>query len=508
MTDYQIKRIPFNQDVWEERTKELVKLEIDSVCVYTDGGYKSSRPLPNSGWGVHAYFFKNTPAKKTAKYKDQAPTRDGYKTKSTLSSKSDIVDSVKVLNMAACIDGETNNIAELEGAIAGIDLILNTALSGVIKKATFILDSEYVLNGINMYMDNWQANHWRKADGRQIANLEHWKAIEELKRRIKDSGIDCQFTWARGHVNLGNIFADKYANMSIFSSIDFFEEYGDEDRYFEGATKIHPLMLETKVLYFPGRVYSDDAAKAKLFYGYSTNDNQSPIWHIGRNSVDTSICLLLLNDPDPKLPQIMDNCEEIADLISPTPMALDLKNLLASDFEGELDNKFFYDYPRKRTQHFIEMSNLDGKPLIEIIQPARNSFMILNEYDTLLRILRDSDGTNKYVVKTDVTECFYDKVEDKKGTKFKFKLLTELAITVPSKYYTDAEGIKEAQVTLTFGLDLPRRRVFSNIDSHNPVISVVCWHENDALFRYGVLIELGEDKGFWSAAYSNTFLVK
>lgn len=508
MSDYIIERVSFDQDVWKARVEELIKLGVDSVCIYTDGGFKSKQPLPNASWGIHAYFFKNLPAKKTAKYKLYAPTRVGYKTKDTLSSKADIVESVKVFNMCAAIKGDTNNIAELEGAIAGIDLLLNTALRDIIKRVTFVLDSEYVLNGFNMYMENWRANGWRKASGQPISNPKHWHLMDELKRNLNDTQIEYQFTWARGHVNLGNIIADKHANLAIYSKVTFFEEFIEEDYYFDSQTVIHPLLLEAKVLYFPGRFYSDEKREEKLFYGYSTNDNQSPIWHIGRNSVDTSISLLLLKNPDPKLIKILDNCEEIADRISPTPMALDLKNLLAYDFEGELENKFFYHYPYKRTQHYVEMQNLDAKPLIEIIQPARNSFMILNEYDTLMRILKDSNGANKYVVKTDITDCFFDKVEDKKGTKYKFKLVTELSTDVPANYYTDASGILQAMVTLTFGLDIPKRRIFTNIAGLDPIISIICWHESDSLFRYGVLIEVGEDQGFWSAPYSNTFLVK
>lgn len=80
----------------------------------------------------------------------------------------------------------TNNKMELSAVLHGLLYVVDKATSHNIR-VELISDSEYVVNGLNEWVETWKAFGWRKANGStHIANLDLWKALYDLKHAFME----------------------------------------------------------------------------------------------------------------------------------------------------------------------------------------------------------------------------------------------------------------------------------------------------------------------------------
>ena len=78
---------------------------------------------------------------------------------------------------------------ELTAAIQG----LRALKPGMRWRVRLVSDSEYVIKGLTLWIDNWIAKGWRR--GRQsVANVDLWKELHELTQRF-----DMTYEHVRGH---------------------------------------------------------------------------------------------------------------------------------------------------------------------------------------------------------------------------------------------------------------------------------------------------------------------
>lgn len=77
----------------------------------------------------------------------------------------------------------TNNVGELMGLKMGIKRIMELGTRDVIHVYT---DSTYVINTYVRDIKNWEHNGWKKANGKDIENLE---LIQEIWDLMSDSGL-------------------------------------------------------------------------------------------------------------------------------------------------------------------------------------------------------------------------------------------------------------------------------------------------------------------------------
>lgn len=87
----------------------------------------------------------------------------------------------------------TNNQMELGGVILGLTYILDHPDLGT--EVTIVSDSEYVVNGASLWLDNWKRRNWKGMSG-PVKNKELWEAIDYLKTVLRIT-----FKWTRGHSN-------------------------------------------------------------------------------------------------------------------------------------------------------------------------------------------------------------------------------------------------------------------------------------------------------------------
>ena len=99
----------------------------------------------------------------------------------------------------------TNNRMELTAVIEAL-----AALKSRCHVAVYT-DSEYVRNGITVWIHNWKQRGWRTADKKPVKNVELWQRLDELA-----SQHDVQWHWVRGHNgDPGNERADELANLGV-----------------------------------------------------------------------------------------------------------------------------------------------------------------------------------------------------------------------------------------------------------------------------------------------------
>ncbi|MEZ6317785.1 MAG: ribonuclease HI [Phycisphaerales bacterium] len=82
----------------------------------------------------------------------------------------------------------TNNRMELMAVIRGLEALTQAS------RVELYSDSQYVLKGLEEWLDQWKARGWRTAAKRPVKNAELWKRLDELRGTHTLS-----FHWIQGH---------------------------------------------------------------------------------------------------------------------------------------------------------------------------------------------------------------------------------------------------------------------------------------------------------------------
>ena len=140
---------------------------LQHVLIYTDGACKGN-PGPG-GWGA------------IMKYGDHVKELNGYSSKTT------------------------NNIMEITAVIE--------ALKSLTRPCVIILttDSNYVKDGITLWIHNWKKKGWKTANKKPVKNKECWLQLDvEVQRHT------IEWKWVKGHSgHPENERADKLANEAV-----------------------------------------------------------------------------------------------------------------------------------------------------------------------------------------------------------------------------------------------------------------------------------------------------
>ena len=82
----------------------------------------------------------------------------------------------------------TNNQMELTAAIKAIEFLVNH------KEMSIYTDSNYLKNGITLWVTNWKKNNWKTASKNPVKNKELWARLDQLNylKKIK-------WKWVKAH---------------------------------------------------------------------------------------------------------------------------------------------------------------------------------------------------------------------------------------------------------------------------------------------------------------------
>jgi len=98
----------------------------------------------------------------------------------------------------------TNNRMELMAAIAGLEAL---------KKASSVkltTDSQYVKQGIELWVPRWRANGWRTADRKPVKNQDLWERLVAAAAPHRVA-----WHWTRGHSgHAENELVDQHARLA------------------------------------------------------------------------------------------------------------------------------------------------------------------------------------------------------------------------------------------------------------------------------------------------------
>ena len=90
----------------------------------------------------------------------------------------------------------TNNRMELTAAISALSVIQNTpSFNG--KKIIVNIDSQYVKNGITVWIKSWKQKGWKTADKKPVKNQDLWQQLDEL-----NSNLNVEWNWVKGHTGI------------------------------------------------------------------------------------------------------------------------------------------------------------------------------------------------------------------------------------------------------------------------------------------------------------------
>ena len=96
----------------------------------------------------------------------------------------------------------TNNVMELKGVINGIEKAKQIGWSHF----TLYTDSNYIVQGISNWIDNWVSNNWKTSTGKDVKNKGLWQRLHKLKTP------HIQIVWVKAHNgNRWNEEVDKMA---------------------------------------------------------------------------------------------------------------------------------------------------------------------------------------------------------------------------------------------------------------------------------------------------------
>jgi len=112
------------------------------------------------------------------------------------------------INLSQAVVGgrHTNNTAEIQA----VTMALGQAQGMKIKKLNLHTDSEFVINCMTKWIQNWKRNNWRTAKKEPVKNKEDLVALDTI---LQESGVKVKWTHVRGHRGVhGNEQADRLAN--------------------------------------------------------------------------------------------------------------------------------------------------------------------------------------------------------------------------------------------------------------------------------------------------------
>ena len=84
----------------------------------------------------------------------------------------------------------TNNRMELTAVIASLDTLKERCQVNV------EIDSEYVKNGITVWIHNWKRRGWITSAKKPVKNADLWKKLDQSV-----SGHDMKWKWVKGHAD-------------------------------------------------------------------------------------------------------------------------------------------------------------------------------------------------------------------------------------------------------------------------------------------------------------------
>ena len=102
----------------------------------------------------------------------------------------------KVLEMGKRYENVTNNQMELLAVKTAMEVLAQKNVENY--EIEFMIDSKYVIDGIEKWIYGWIKNDWKKADKKPVLNRELWEGIYNPKKILEEKNKFI-FTHVKAH---------------------------------------------------------------------------------------------------------------------------------------------------------------------------------------------------------------------------------------------------------------------------------------------------------------------
>lgn len=485
-----------------------------NAVLYADGGFYSSERA--GGWGLHGYVYTADSLPDKARgsgVPGSTPTASGY---------SDTKDEQKAVNVLNYVDSfggvpkaGSNNHTELLAAKEALTYVLDKGLTETIIYS----DSQYVVKGVNQYLNKWKQTGWRKQDGEEVANKADWVAVDTLLGQLRDKENKVTLAWIKGHNgHHGNEMADSWAgkgNSLGLNGYDITYKFEQKPEGYWKAASTYNRMLDQPKWYF-----SSDATESRV-----SKDGRHIYWtgqhgddeDIAKPQSDSSNAVLYLKENVSVLRAVREHFVKMDTGQVGHLFVGALRNILNANVSEDI-NRFGMDVLRKNKANWS--LHTDKKvPVIHHVTPTGLSYYNVGNLECMTTILDQFMDGDKSVIGTDLTDLLYEAVEKKAVVTRKLRKEITSAVKhldVNVDYNTgfarelramDEVPTKKAKVRLIVGSDIIGRNALSALADVVKRVVALTWRESDSVIRYATIIETEHDIGIWANPFGNFKLV-
>lgn len=494
-----------------------MSIQDQRAVIYTDG---SARPNPGFyGSGLHGYVYQYPEDKKQpTKVNAWIATDHGYVLQKDLvtSKAKPVVITQYIDSFSACLDQGTNNIGEVNAL--SIFFEHYPELTASLSHLHVLMDSKYLLQGAEEWVDGWERNGWITSAGAPVKNQEVWKRLQAHLVNFKEKAT-LSLKWVRGHNDdLGNVKADYLAgiatNHSTASLDTQFSLLSDPLRYNKADVDIHPF-ISLKRIYFntdpefntPGIYHQTGWAGADFICGKRTSE--------------AAFCVAMLDTPDVVVETVIEGQYRVPTEVNSVVYAK-IDRLKSADVYPYLrDHGYFCLFHDKRN---LNMNFVDNKPVTIEVRAGElplRAIDVLNHLEEILTKFKEqylptgvlSHELFNYSIH-EVTNHFYDQASKKVGkTTVDYAVLKkDFVVGCKKTDITLQDTHREVTQTLTLPLiftdDIPSRNTFKHLENMHPRVFVITWRESDHVLRYSTVIQTDDALGIWSNYFANQLFLK
>lgn len=519
------------------------------IVLYSDGGVRPTNP-GYAGSGIHGYIYDTSVAVKGIGLGSSVATSQGYfpkteskdlnpnkpKNKKTSEDQTPVTElteseifmacnsgivtvmPIQYIDMAIPIDTPaTNNFAELNGVLRSLEYIIHSKQTyPELKYAVINTDSEITTRGCNEWIDNWERNGFRKADGQFVANHLWWQAVCEMLKKIRALDIMVNIQWVRGHNGeFGNEKSDQMATLAVYRTyrrvFDPVLTISPVEGYWKLDSEMHPFIQHKCVYFNSGPDYHQPGT-------YNMGNHGKDDELLGNRQSDGSYSFVRLNQPESILESVITFAKEICNQTDNLWVGYVTRLSMPSTRDAVMLNGDSCFDPMSEPHVGYRGIGSGRDPLVRMLRPPHLANRAVTEVTNLSRILEAVENieNEQSVVINDVTNLIYDiaEVTDKKGTTSKqYSIKSNLpvgmpSIKLPAKYrLAGSTDIQEREITLSTGIDILTRNAFKKLENLNPCVHVVTWSDSSDSFRYATVVKTDDAIGIWGGVYSNLFLI-
>lgn len=500
-----------------KKAKEVEPKETGCV-LYVDGGCRSGYPndalSQYGGWGIHGYKYNIGVSPTKPRTKKDIPTIFGYQDGTKVELNNQVIPTGYIDGWGSLSNKETNNSAELHGFINSMGIIKNLIDKEQLKKAQLLLDSQYVIKGINEFYPRWEARNWMKSDNSEpIANAILWqRAVNEYKQ--VSANVDICVNWVKGHSgDLGNTRADNLATTGVFVGrngvLDKTKiKHSPVAKYGSPDVSINRLFQKNR-LYFNTQEQPLKSKDGRFVYHCGAHGDDDTL--VGMRMHDSCAYVVYTKEQEVVLEAIRQQHRKLI----PNPlnelcmMKLDIALLPRIYQQIQEDTA---DVLSQVTRGYRGICTTNGQMVTRVVEPSGLTFKLIDVHNLLCDQLDDYlEGKGTF---TDVTSIFYtdEKIKVKKEMVDirKSKLSSSDKVIRADVWIRKGTNEKEDfqyPIRAKIGIDTPSKELIASIGSRNPKVTCITQKISDHFFTYGFVFDCGDDVMYWVGKDTATQLI-